>query len=400
MSEQSLKEVNREEQKAALSLLQQQQEEDVLFSFRLLPYNRSFLERFATRFLYRRSHTISPQETEDPVHILTPNERKNLNRIVKVTVLRAMFAGFCSATIPALIDIKFQDDPDRLLYLICFTIMATLLEVSFLYWSHLNAMVAMTQATGATLGSDQGSLADAMARAALELPDPTSIVEGINPRRDSSRTGLILAVALYKIKRGLTSFVFKFAIRQTATREALRILAPFIALPISGAWNAIVSYRILREARMRVLGPSAAEVIVADLLDHIPQLSESGKSMLLRAVGVAMVRKRSAHPNLLVLLYTVVKRTGSVRAREIDSTKYFLKFLPNLEPEEKKLALIILQVGFVLDGSLSRAEKSFIIKARKLCGLSKNLLAVEELLQTFISGDQIYPGMLEALSRD
>ena len=207
---------------------------------------------------------------------------------------------------------------------------ATILEISYLYWSHLNAMLALTQATGATLGSDEGSLADAMARAALELPDPTRIIEGINPRRDSSKAGLLAAVLLYKLKRGLTSFLFKFMIRQTATREVLRIIAPFIALPISGAWNAIVSYRILREARMRVLGPSAIEEMIATLLDHRQDLSEKGKSMLLRAIGVAMVRKRSAHPNLLVLLRTVVKRTGAVRARDLDSAKHFLQTLPTL----------------------------------------------------------------------
>jgi hypothetical protein len=399
MSEQSRKEVNREEQNT-LSL--QQLEEDVLFSFRLLPYNRSRLERFASRFLRRRSRTIASQETKDPVHILTTTERDNINRIVKHTILKTVFAGLCSASVPALIDLRFYNDPEpvRWFYLISFTIIATILEVSYLYWSHLNAMLALTQATGATFGSDEGSLADAMARAALELPDPTRIIEGINPRRESSKAGLLLAVLIYKLKRGLTSFIFKFMIRQTATREVLRIVAPFIALPISGIWNAIVSFRILREARMRVLGPSAIEEMVSTLLDHQPDLSEKGKSMLLRAVGVAMVRKRSAHPNLLALLRAVIKRTGAVRARDLDSPKYFLQTLPTLSLEEQRLSLIILQIAFMLDGSLSRREKTFIIQARKLCGLSNTLMAVEELLHTFASGAQIYPGMLEALARE
>jgi hypothetical protein len=399
MSEQSRKEVNKEEQNA-LSL--QQREEDTLFSFRLLPYSRSWLERFASRFLRRRSRTIAPQETEDPVHLLTTAERDNINRIVKHTILKTVFAGLCSASIPATIDFYFYSNPDsvRWFYLISFTIIATILEVSYLYWSHLNAMLALTQATGATFGSDEGSLADAMARAALELPDPTRIIEGINPRRESSKAGLLLAVFIYKLKRGITGFLFKFMIRQTATREALRIVAPFVALPISGAWNAIVSYRILREARMRVLGPSAIEEMISGLLDHQPDLSEKGKSMLLRSVGVAMVRKRCAHPNLLALLRAVIKRTGAVRARDLDSAKYFLQTLPTLSLEEQRLSLIILQIAFMLDGSLSRREKTFIIQSRKLCGLSNALLAVEELLHTFASGAQIYPGMLEALARE
>ena len=205
---------------------------------------------------------------------------------------------------------------------------------------------------------------------------------------------------VHDISRALATRGVSIEELQTATREALKIMAPLIALPISGAWNAFVSYRILREARMRVLGPSAVEEMIATLLDYGPELSERGKSMLLRAVGVAMVRKRCAHPNLLVLLRTVVKRTGAVRARELDSTKRFLQTLPTLSPEEQRLSLIILQIGFMLDGSLSRTEKTFIIKARRLCGLSSNLLAVEELLKTFIHGAQIYPGMLEALARD
>jgi hypothetical protein len=400
MSKQSPEEVNRERKTEDSSL--EEFEQDVLFSFRLLPYEKSILERFASGFLRRRSRAITSPQAEDPIHILTTAERANINRIVRNTILRSMFAGFCSALITAIASIQIQDEPKSTFYwyIIPFAITTTLLEVSFLYWSHLNAMLSLTQATGATMGSDEGSLADAMARAALELPDPTRIIEGINPRRETSRAGLIMAVILYKLKRGLTSFFFKFAIRQTATREVLKTFAPLIAIPISGSWNAFVSYRILREARMRVLGPSATEEMISTLLDHHPPLSEIGKSMLLRAVGVAMVRKRCAHPNLLLLLRTLVKRTGAVKAKELDNPRLFLRALPKITAEEQRLSLIVLQIGFMLDGSLSRKERTFVIQARKLCGLSDNLMAIDELLKTFISGAQIYPGMLEALARN
>jgi hypothetical protein len=400
MLEQPQTEAKREEKADEAAL--QEFEQDVLFSFRLLPYEKSFLERFASGFLRRRSREISSPQAEDPVHILTVSERDNINRIVRNTILRSMLAGIFSALIAAIVSIRVEGLPDsvRYSYIVPFAIVATLLEVSFLYWSHLHAMLALTQATGATMGSDEGSLADAMARAALELPDPTRIIEGINPRRETSRAGLIMAVALYKLKRGLTSFAFKFAIRQTATREVLKTFAPLIALPISGAWNAFVSFRILREARMRVLGPSAAEEMISNLLDDRPALSERAKSMLLRAVGVAMVRKRCAHPNLLLLLRTLVKRTGAVKARELDNPRLFLQALPRLTAEEQRLSLIVLQISFMIDGSLSRKERRFIIQSRGLCGLSNNLMATEELLHTFVSGAQIYPGMLEALARD
>lgn len=151
---------------------------------------------------------------------------------------------------------------------------------------------------------------------------------------------------------------------------------------------------------MRVIGPSAVKEMTDILFTDLPPLSEEGRVMLLRAVGVVMVRKRRAHPNLIALLRALASRIGAVRAIHLDDGDLFLEKLPHLEPKERELVLAVLQIGAILDGSLSRRDRELLKKSRALCGLFPDLLAAESLLRSFSMGDPIYPGALDALIHD
>jgi hypothetical protein len=380
--------------------------EDLSALLRPLPYRPSLLERFAVRYLSRRAATLPQPVCDDPVHLLTPAERAQINRVVRNTVIRSCLAGLLSAAVVASVDIALHDAPEFSRYAaLALTGLCTVaLEVFFLYRAHLFAVLSLSRAAGADIFQEHeslgGALVSAMGRAALELPDPSRVVEGIDPRRETSKIGLVLAVGLYKFKRSLTSFLLKLLLRQIASRGALRTFAPMIALPVSGLWNALVSYRILREARMRVLGPSAVVELRDMLFAGEPPLTPEGRVMLLRAVGVAIVRKRTAHPNLLAWLRALAYRIGSARAEQLDHSERFLAGLPRLGKPEQFLVLQALQLGAILDGSLSARERQFLRRARVACGLSPDLHAAEALLHRFSTGDPITAEQLEALVQD
>ncbi|MGC4121907.1 MAG: hypothetical protein QM765_46465 [Myxococcales bacterium] len=146
-------------------------------------------------------------------------------------------------------------------------------------------------------------LAVALTRAALELPDPAAPVFGIDPLRGASRLQLVAAAALYKLKVSLSTFLAKLLVRRMLGRAALRTLIPFVAVPVTALWNAVVCARVLRQARLRTFGPSAAAELVGFALDGVVSFSARGRLAAYRAVGSAVVAKRDLHPNLVALLH-------------------------------------------------------------------------------------------------
>ena len=177
-------------------------------------------------------------------------------------------------------------------------------------------------------------------------------------------------------------------------------LAPLVSLPITGAWNALVSWRVLREARLRAVGPSAVQEICDGLLPgpDEPALSDACRLNLLRAIGVAMVREHAAHPNVYALLWNLAPHLGEVRAVALDDARRFLEGLGTLTADEKTLVLRVLQIAASIDGSVGRKLRVLIADARETCGLTRETAAADEIARRLLAGERIDPGHVAALS--
>ncbi len=370
---------------------------------RTLPRAPGFLERVAVRFLRRRAP--GAQALTDPVHILTRSERLDVRRIVESTVLRAFGAGVTSALVVAStkIYVEFRGLPSPLAYVVCAGLVTAIGELLFLHRLHLTAMISLMRATGARFDEEGGEAGDtlvhAMARAALDQPDPVKIVHGIDPWRETSLARLYLFVVAYKLKRFLSKFTAEFLVKQAAPNAFIRVFAPAIALPVTGAWNAFVSWKILREARIRVVGPSAVEEVLTRTLPPPDKLSVACRYCLFRAAGMAIVLKRSVHPNLLALLEGLVRQLGPVPATNLDDRSRFLEGLGGLSREDRREVLQLLHVAVVIDGRLLRRERELVRQARVVCGLSEAAPALDRLLHRFVRGDMIDRDLLEDLAR-
>src|SRR5690606_29830438 len=82
------------------------------------------------------------------------------------------------------------------------TVLASIIEIGFLYWDGLRAAHALSRAAGLELfpAADQDkALAVAMARAALELPSPSAKTLGVDPFREASRLRILVATIVYKL---------------------------------------------------------------------------------------------------------------------------------------------------------------------------------------------------------
>ncbi|MFT3710158.1 MAG: hypothetical protein QM817_21235 [Archangium sp.] len=366
------------------------------------------MARFGKRYFASRSTKVRAAASGDAIHVLNPEERRNLRNVQLGAIARAALAGALSGGACAVAEMFATDrwPDDRVMYwafLGSITVVASISEIAFIYWDTLRSVHELARVAGLELfGKDRvtsdEALVDALARAALELPNPVDIADGVNPHREVKKWQLVLASLAYKAKVGVTNFLVKMLIRRVGSRVALRAaFLPLVALPVTAFWNGVVTYLILREARIRAMGPSAIEEMVKVVFEDAPLLSEKGKLSAMRAVAAAIVRTQDLHPNLVRLLAVTSKRAGDLGNAELDDVGLFLNDLTTLDPRERKVSLQLLAAACVVDGRLTTREKKLFTDALAASGKAVELGTLERLRLAFIRGDEGAETVLRAI---
>jgi len=360
------------------------------------------LDRLGSEFLRRNAEAAAV--ADDPIHVLNPVERAGLRRVARGAVTRAALAGVVNAVATGLCDLYaahvFGPLPEhptlgqRAAYWSVFgtgAVLFAMLEILYLGWDGLRSVTRLSAVAGMELSAaDNREVALALARAALELPNPPEAVLGVNPHREASRAQLIVASAVYKLKISVTNFVFKQVMQRALPSVATHYLLSFTAVPINGLWNGLVCWSVLREARIRVMGPSAALDMLGAVLEDEPTPTAELSSVIHRAVASAIVRTRELHPNHVAIVRAVRQRLGEPpEGLELDDSDVFLKALPGLEPAQRRVVLRVLVIAAILDGRLVRAERRLLAEAYQVAELPSRVDHVEQLRRAFVAGDVI-----------
>jgi len=373
---------------------------------------RPLLERWGGRYL--ESGKFAAAQADDPIHVLNPVERAGLLRVTRGAVLRAALAGVLNAAATgfgALLAAQLLGhEPDNATWLQhvsywgvfgVLALIAAVLEIVYLYWDGLRAVRELSLVAGLQLGSlDNLDVRYALARAALELPNPPDVTFGVNPHREASKWTLATASLVYKLKISVTNFLFKALVERAIGRLATRSVLAFTAIPINAAWNAAVCWFVLREARIRVMGPSAASEMLDLIFAHESKPTPELLTAIHCALGAAVVRTSELHPNHISLMRELRQRFGDPPAGvEVDDTRVFLRTLPELTPAERRTAVRVLTVAAILDGRLVKRERRLLLEAYQAASITPALEHVERLRKAFVSGDPILgPELLASAS--
>jgi hypothetical protein len=370
------------------------------------------LERLGAKYLETLSGKMPAVESEDAVHILNPSERAALRRIERWVVVRAGLAGAGSALAAGIAEVLARPllgpNPEsasgeaqlRFWALVGgVTALASVLEIGFLYWDGLRSVHRLAHVAGLRIegaGTERNAVAIALARAALELPNPPRPTFGVDPLREASKWQLTAASLLYKLKVTVTNFAVKALVRRALGRAAVRTWLTFVAVPVTAAWNAIVCWQVIREARIRVMGPSAAKEVVAALLPGEVVLSPAARREAVRAVGVAVVGSRDLHPNLVALLEEVRDRVGHVSEDGMDDSQAFARAVVELSPVEQSAVLRLFVVAIVLDGRLAPAELRMLESIQRAMGRTPDRTIAKAAHRAFVRGELLAPAILSA----
>jgi hypothetical protein len=179
-------------------------------------------------------------------------------------------------------------------------------------------------------------------------------------------------------------------VQRVLPRIASRYVLAFIAIPINGLWNGLVCWWVLREARIRVMGPSAAAEMLDAVLEHEPEPTPELAIALHRAVASCIVRTRELHPNHVAMMRAARQRLGDpIEDSELDDSVVFLKNLPQLSLAERRVVLRLLAAAAILDGRLVRPERRLLAEAYDAAQIPSGVEHVEKLRRAFVAGDVI-----------
>lgn len=287
----------------------------------------------------------------------------------------------------------FQADMDPVPYYLLYggtLAIMLILEMTVLFWLGLKTVYSLAclsghnqPAKGSCLPGDD-AVPNILARAALEVPDPVIKYLGIDPLKHLSKSKLFLIAVLYKAKVILSSLAVKFILIRVFGKGEIRFAFSWVAIPITGLWDAFTLFKVAREARLRLFGNKLAEHIVNNLLtdSFIDELSPKAREGAIRAVATMMVLAQHYHPNMLVLLLKLCNTFEVDEQCEYDNWDDFLALLDEVDTDERYFLLDLLSVSAAFDGHLSRLERYHLPQAFKeltdvymtRCEILKNLL--------------------------
>jgi hypothetical protein len=353
---------------------------------------RTRLERYGMRYL-----RTSSKSEDATLHILTLAEQQNLRAVQRQGVFRAALAGALSAAVSgaasALAPQYTQSELGYWLIVGIVTGVASVLEIAFLYADGLRAVREMAAYAGLNIDPEreEAELALALCRAALELPSPPDNSLGVDPYREVTKLKAIALSLLYKAKIALTSFILKAILRRALGRVAVRSALEFVAVPVTAAWNAIVAHWVLTEARLRIVGPSA----VGELAQWIESRPEE-RHIVNEAVACVIVKARAVHPNVELLARQFLP--VAVEVRGFGDLPTLIAHLEAANENARLVALRALCAAAIVDGRLSKQERTLLTQAFRASGREVPLKELEELRRHMVRGDGLRVDLLSELS--
>jgi len=360
----------------------------------------SFLERWLADYFTRRR-----RGNGDPAAIRIERLRAITRRCVAIAALAGVVSGALVGGGEMYIRETILGDEEVPLHLswrvwagfYAFVGVLSALEIAFLHTLAISGVRSIVDSAGAPLAPHGHSLmlAHGIARGALESPNPRDPVFGIDPYALVPKWRLLLLNLAYKLKVSASGVFLRMFMRRLTARLAIRSFVPLLAGPLYAGWNAFILWRIMRETRIRALGPGAIDSI----LDAMPatRLGTDAAAIALDGVAEMLVCAMDAHPNHVHLLHRLRETTGYEDPLDPDWSAR-LSCLARLDADARKHTLNLLTLAGIVGSRLTSRQETLLGEAFGACGLKLDRKALRRLRARFIAGHAPDPDALEGVA--
>jgi hypothetical protein len=299
---------------------------------------------------------------------------KEVRKITIYGVFLSAVVGFTSAFLSVYSDIYFENDDPWVHYgwLTGVTAVATGIEIYLLFLIALKTVYKIADLSNIKFSTDEASghefpfsIEKILSRTALELSDPKQDVLGIDAFRRVPHWKMILIGIAYKLKIMLSNIILRTLLKRVFGRTLMRVSISYIAVPVTGIWNAWVLHTVAKEARLRIFGYVLSNNIANRIVNEefLEKLSPEAKDGCIRAIANAVVLTQNYHPNMILLLLRFKELLQIDQPDEFDDWDKFIETLNKVSEQERYLLLDILTISAAFDGRVSKLEKKYLVEA-------------------------------------
>ena len=219
----------------------------------------------------------------------------------------------------------------------------------------------------------------------LEVKNKAQEELGIDPYQGLSAAVVFGYNLIFRLKGLLSSVLLKWVLQRLLGRFAVRELLDFSGLPIYGFLNGYSTYTLLREARVVIMGQHLIERCLARI-DFAALNTPDFADLLYDTLQFIAINKRDYHNNHYLLTKLLLERCN-VAARDTHRLRNdYYTHLKKATPAVQTFCLLIVHLGFLLDGEISIRERVTIQNLIDEGFAVEDFADLERHLKAFLSG--------------
>lgn len=299
------------------------------------------IEAAGLRYFQRLSSKMQSEKCFKLDGVPSDNTLREVSGHIVLTSVMIAFAVGALTTVPAVIFTiycKGDYSQEYLYYLIlsAITLLMLVVEVGVLYWVSLKGVHVLSVLMDKEEHIDETlplvyDVRAMMVRAALELDDPAVEYLGVDPQKYVSRQWIVLSALLYKAKIVLTSVVLRVLLQKISLRLGFRVGFAWVAIPVTAVWDAVVMYKVFKDAKVRLYGYYISAYISQKIItpDVLKNYAENSTQGCMRALSSLMVLSKNYHPNTMMLLIRLNETLKAEISQDYDDLERYLQLLEN-----------------------------------------------------------------------
>ncbi|MCA6363674.1 MAG: hypothetical protein IM638_11610 [Bacteroidetes bacterium] len=202
--------------------------------------------------------------------------------------------------------------------------------------------------------SKQAHSLNELVRIGMEKKDKSLSLYGLDPFQGLSRGAVFLRNVVFTLKATLSNLLIKLLVRRLFGRYVMRAVLDLLGIPIFAFWNAWASRRVLREARVVIMGEHLLNTLAAKLQGQVDPLYHS---LVYDALQFVAISKRDYHSNHSRLAALILNRYGIERRSKHVLDKEYVSRFKQAPESVQELCLLVIVLGMIIDGHLSVREK-------------------------------------------
>jgi hypothetical protein len=275
-------------------------------------------------------------------------------------------------------------------------ILLMVVEIYLLVLLNLWGVHEIAVATGLMGPHNKHLLASEIIGIGLEDENRDVLRYGIDPFLGVNRGVLFVFNLVLRLKGFLGNKLLRYLVQRLLGRFAVREVLDFIGMPIYMAINAYSTHVVLREARVIIMGQRLLEHLHRRLPARIA--GPDPRELLYATCQYIAVSKRDFHQNHYLLTKTLVERYAIAVSAAPSLPADYLDRLRAADPELRRVCVLLLVLGFILDGQLSWREHRRIAALQEAGVLEYSVDEVRTFARAFLSGEGIEPLLARQLA--